>query len=95
VSYIIEVRWVDPDTGGPLLPPGVVIDAGTATSCSLAPDDIPELGAPERTAEIEVAVRSRRLVEGNWVSDREARWFRLTAPFAAGWDRGWGFLWGT
>jgi hypothetical protein len=95
VSYIVEVRWVDPDTGGPLLPPGVVIDAGTAANWTLAPDDIPELGAPERTAEIEVAVRSRRLVEGNWVTDRKARWFRLTAPFAAGWDRGWGFLWGT
>jgi hypothetical protein len=33
--------------------------------------------------------------EGSWVTDREARWVRLTAPFAAGWDRGWGFLWGT
>jgi hypothetical protein len=95
VSYIVEVRWVDPDTGGPLLPSGVVIDAGTGTNWTLAPDDIPELGAPERTAEIDLAVRSRRLVEGNWVTDREARWFRLTAPFAAGWDRGWGFLWGT
>jgi hypothetical protein len=95
VSYIVEVRWVDPDTGGPLLPSGVVIDAGTGTNWTLAPDEIPELGAPERTAEIEVAVRSRRLVEGSWITDREARWFRLTAPFAAGWDRGWGFLWGT
>ena len=36
-----------------------------------------------------------RQVEGSWITDREARWFRLTAPFAAGWDRGWGFLWGT
>jgi len=59
------------------------------------PDDIPEIGAPDRTAEIEVAIRARRLVEGRWLSDREARGLRLTAPFAAGWDRGWGFLWGT
>ncbi|NGQ93542.1 hypothetical protein G5V65_21970, partial [Rhodobacter sp. HX-7-19] len=95
VSYIVEVRWVDPDTGVAILPAGVVIDAGTAASWSLAPEAIPELGAPDRTAEIELAVRSRRLVEGSWVTDREARWFRLTAPFAAGWDRGWGFLWGT
>jgi len=95
VGYIIEVRWVDPDMGAAILPVGVVIDAGTAASWTLAPEAIPELGAPDRTAEIELAVRSRRLVEGSWVTDREARWFRLTAPFAAGWDRGWGFLWGT
>ena len=95
VSYSIEVRWVDPDTGAAILPAGIVIDAGTATSWSLAPEAIPELGAPDRTSEIELAVRSRRLVEGSWITDREARWFRLTAPFAAGWDRGWGFLWGT
>jgi len=95
VSYIVEVRWVDPDTGVALLPPGVVIDGGVTSSWTLAPDDVSETGAPDRTAEIEVAVRARRLVEGSWLSDREARGLRLTAPFAAGWDRGWGFLWGT
>lgn len=95
VSYIIEVRWVDPDSGMAILPAGVVIDAATAASWSLAPEAIPELGSPDRTAEIELAVRSRRLVEGSWVTGREARWFRLTAPLAAGWDRGCGFLWGT
>jgi len=95
VSYIVEIRWVDPDTGVALLPPGIVIDAGLTATRTLVPDDIPEIGAPDRTAEIEVAVRSRRLVEGSWLSDREARGLRLTAPFAAGWDRGWGFLWGT
>jgi hypothetical protein len=95
VGYSVEVRWVDPDTGAAILPAGHVIDAGTATSWSLAPEAVPELGAPDRTSEIELAVRSRRLVEGSWITDREARWFRLTAPFAAGWDRGWGFLWGT
>jgi len=95
VGYVIEVRWVDPDTGAAILPAGVVIDAGSAANWTLAPEAISELGAPDRTAEIELAVRSRRLVEGSWVTDRAARWFRLTAPFAAGWDRGWGFLWGT
>ncbi len=95
VAYIVEIRWVDPDTGAAILPPGIIIDAGLANTCSVAPDAIPESGAPDRTAEIDVAVRSRRLVEGAWLSDREARWFRLTAPFAAGWDRGWGVLWGT
>ena len=70
-------------------------DAGTTTSWTLAPEAIPELGAPDRTSEIDLAVRSRRLVAGSWVTDREARWFRLTSPFAAGWDRGWGFLWGS
>jgi hypothetical protein len=95
VSYVIEIRWIDPDTGAPILPAGIVIDAGTGTSWTLAPEDIPESGAPERTAEIEVAIRSRRLTEDSWITDREARWFRLTAPFAAGWDRGWGFLWGS
>lgn len=95
VGYAIEVRWIDPDTGVALLPPGIVIDAGTGTSWTLAPEDIPETGAPERTAEIDLAVRSRRLVGGTWITDREARRFRLTAPFAAGWDRGWGFHWGS
>jgi hypothetical protein len=95
VGYGIEIRWIDPDTGVAILPAGIVIDAGTSTSWTLAPDDIPETGAPERTAEIDIAVRSRRLVGGAWLTDREARWYRLTAPFAAGWDRGWGFLWGS
>lgn len=95
VGYAIEIRWIDPDTGAAILPPGLILDAGSGTSWSLAPEGIPEAGAPERTAEIDLAVRSRRLVEGSWVTDREARWFRLTAPFAAGWDRGWGFLWGS
>jgi hypothetical protein len=95
VSYSVEVRWVDPDTGTALLPPGIVIDAGITSSWILAPGDISDLGAPERTAEIDDAVRSRRLVEGVWLTDREARWVRLTAPFAAGWDRGWGYFWGT
>jgi hypothetical protein len=95
VGYVVEVRWVDPDTGVAVQPVGVVIDAGAGTSWTLAPDDIPESGAPDRTAEIDLAIRSRRMVEGAWLTDREARSFRLTAPFAAGWDRGWGFLWGS
>lgn len=95
VGYAIEVRWIDPDTGLALMPPGIVIDAGSGTSWTLAPEDIPESGAPERTAEIDIAVRARRMVDGTWLIDREARRYQLTAPFAAGWDRGWGFLWGT
>ena len=47
------------------------------------------------TKDIDIAVRARRLVDGTWLTDRDARTFRLTAPFAAGWDRGWGFLWGS
>jgi hypothetical protein len=95
VEYSVEVRWIDPDTGAAILRAGIVIDAGAGTSWTLSPEDIPESGAPERTAEILVAIRARRLVEGVWLTDREAKWFRLTAPFAAGWDRGWGFLWGS
>ena len=95
VGYGIEVRWIDPDTDVAVLPAAAVIDAGDAITRTVSPDDIPEAGAPDRTAEIEIAVRARRLVEGTWLTDREARWFRLTAPFAAGWDRGWGFLWGS
>jgi hypothetical protein len=95
VGYVIEVRWIDPDTGAPLMPPAIVIAAGYGTSWTLAPDHIPETGAPERTAEIDLAIRSRRMVSGAWLTDREARHIRLTAPFAAGWDRGWGFLWGS
>ena len=95
VGYAIEVRWIDPDTGIALMPPGIVIDAGLGTSWTLTPEVIPESGAPDRTAEIDIAVRSRRLVGGTWLTDREARRYQLTAPFAAGWDRGWGFLWGS
>ncbi|WP_247651071.1 hypothetical protein [Roseovarius autotrophicus] len=95
VSYAIEVRWIDPDTGVALMPPGITIDAGSGTSWILAPEDVPESGAPERAAEIDIAVRARRQVGDIFLTDREARRFRLTAPFAAGWDRGWGFLWGS
>ena len=95
VSYLVEIRWIDPDTGAAVQPPGITIDAGNGTSWTLSPEDIPETGAPERTSEILIAVRSRRQVGGTWLTDREARAFRLTAPFAAGWDRGWGFLWGS
>lgn len=42
VSYIVEVRWVDPDTGVAISPPCIVIDAGTVTAWTLAPEDIPE-----------------------------------------------------
>ena len=95
VGYAIEVRWIDPDTDAAILPAGVVIDAGTATGWTISPEDIPESGAPDRTAEILIAVRARRLVGGTWLTDREARGYQLAAPFAAGWDRGWGFLWGS
>ena len=95
VGYAIEVRWIDPDTGVALMPPGIVIDAGSGTSWTLASEAIPESGAPDRTAEIDIAVRSRRLVGGILLTDQEARRYQLTAPFAAGWDRGWGFLWGS
>ncbi|MCC5989490.1 MAG: VWA domain-containing protein [Pararhodobacter sp.] len=95
VGYALELRWIDPDTGAALLPPGITIDAGSGTSWMLSPEDVPESDAPERTAEIDIAVRARRLVDGTWLTDRDARRFRLTAPFAAGWDRGWGFLWGS
>ncbi|MCB2057191.1 MAG: hypothetical protein KDE30_04670, partial [Novosphingobium sp.] len=95
VGYALEVRWIDPDTGLALMPPGITVDAGSGTSWTLLPEDVPESGAPERTAEIDIAVRARRLVNGTWLTDRDARTFRLTAPFAAGWDRGWGFLWGS
>src|SRR5690606_12288668 len=31
VGYAIEVRWIDPDIGVALMPPGIVIDAGMGT----------------------------------------------------------------
>ena len=95
VSYLVEIRWIDPDTGAPILPPGLEIDAGTGTHWTLVSEAISEIHAPARTAEIDLAVRARRAVEGGWLTDREARRLRLTAPFAAGWDRGWGALWGS
>lgn len=95
VDYVIEIRWVDPDTGIAHPSAGLTLEAGSGSDWILSPDDIPEAGAPERMTEIEIAVRARRAVEGGWITDREARWFRLTAPFAAGWDRSWGAFWGS
>ncbi|MCC6006496.1 MAG: hypothetical protein JJU40_02325, partial [Rhodobacteraceae bacterium] len=95
VTYAIEIRWVDPDSGTAVEPPGIVIEAGSGTSWTLSPEDIPEPATPERVAEIDLAVRARRMAGGSWLTDREARPFRLTAPFAAGWGRAWGALWGT
>jgi hypothetical protein len=94
VGYLVEIAWVDPDTGAALLPPAAAIEADGASTWTLRPEDVPEAGAPERVAEIDVAVRSRRLVEGAWVVDREPRRLRLAAPFAAGWGVAWGFHWG-
>ncbi|MGF1660623.1 MAG: phage tail protein [Rubrimonas sp.] len=94
VGYIVAIAWVDPDSGAALLPLAVEIDAGTATAWTLRADDVPETGAPDRVAEIDVALRARRMVEGAWVTNREARAFRLAAPFAAGWGVAWGFHWG-
>jgi len=95
VGYLVEIAWVDPDTGAAILPPAAAIDAGALISWTLGADDVPEEGAPDRVAEIDVAVRARRLVDGVWIHDREARAVRLAAPFAAGWGDAWGFHWGS
>lgn len=95
VQYQVELRWVDPDTGKRAEVAGLTFDAGLTTSFDLDPEDIPEAAAPDRTAEIDITVRARRNVEGLWLTDRESRHLRQTAPFAAGWDRSWGMFWGT
>ena len=95
VGHVVEVRWVDPDSGAQLpLPPAAVIDAGSATGHVLTLADIPEAEAPDRVAEIDVIIRARRLEGGVWLHAREHRSFRLAAPFAAGWGEAWGFTWG-
>lgn len=95
VAYVLEIRWIDPDTDAAITPAGIVIDAGTGTSWALTSSDITEADAPERVAEIMVAIRARRMLEGTWITDRDARRFRLTAPFAVSWDRSWGSYWGS
>ena len=94
VAYVVELRWVDPDTGAALLPPAAEIDVGTATSHTLTVADIPEGDTPDRVVEIDVTVRARRPLGSGWITDRDARRFRLTAPFATGWGAAWGFSWG-
>jgi hypothetical protein len=95
VQYQVELRWVDPDTGLRAEAAGLIFDAGLASSFALNPEDVPETSAPDRTAEIDITVRARRNIEGLWLTDRESRHLRQTAPFAVGWDRGWGMFWGT
>ncbi len=95
VQYQVEIAWVDPDTdqrnaGSAAL----TLNAGSGTSFSLDPADIPEANAPDRTSEIDIAVRARRNVDGIWLTDYDARYLRQIAPFAVGWDRGWGMFWG-
>jgi len=94
VGYIIEIRWIDPDTGLAVLPAAAQIDVGTVIAATLTAAEVPEVGSPGRTFEIDVLVRARRLQDGVWVYAREDRAFRLIAPFAAGWGKGWGALWG-
>jgi len=95
VGYVIEVRWIDPDTGLAVLPAAAQIDVGAVIAATLTAAEVPEVGSPGRTFEIDVLVRARRLQDGVWVYAREDRAFRLIAPFAAGWGKGWGALWGT
>jgi hypothetical protein len=92
--YIIEIRWVDPDTGAQIDPPAAVMDLGTATSRTLTFEDIPDETAPDRVVEIDVMVRARRSVGGTWIYARAHRTMRFAAPFAAGWGAAWGFNWG-
>ena len=95
VTYTVEIRWVDPNTGAALDPPAAEIPVGTDTSYTLEAADVPpENEAPANTAQIEVAVRASREVDGSPRRDRGARAYRLTAPFALGWDKAWGINWG-
>jgi hypothetical protein len=94
VTYALEIRWVDPDTGAQVEPPAAVIDLGTATARTLTLNDIPAETAPERVVEIDVMVRARRSVGGSWLYARDHRSMRFAAPFAAGWGAAWGFNWG-
>lgn len=95
VAYVLEIRWIDPDTDAAITAAGIVIDAGAGTSWTLTSSDIIETDAPDRVAEMLIAIRARRMLEGTWITDRDARRFRLTAPFAVGWDRSWGSYWGS
>jgi uncharacterized protein YegL len=80
VTYVLEIRWVDPDTDAAVEPPAAVIEAGTGTSFTLTKDDVPILAAPTGTRHFEVRVQARRVAGSVTYQARVARSIRLFMP---------------
>ncbi|WP_424931884.1 VWA domain-containing protein [Amaricoccus macauensis] len=94
VSYAVEIRWVDPETGDAIVPAATEIDAGTGTSRVLSLADVPVEDAPEGVTAIDVVVRARRIEGGTWAYAREDRALRFLIA-GAGWGVAWGASWGS
>ena len=80
VAYVLEIRWVDPDTDAGVEPPAAVIEVGTVTSVTLTKDDVPILSAPTGTKYFEVRVQARRVAGSATYEARAARSIRLFMP---------------
>jgi len=80
VTYVLEIRWVDPDTDAVVEPAATVINAGTGTSFTLTKDEVPILSAPTGTKHFEVRVQARRVAGSATYEARAARSIRLFMP---------------
>jgi len=80
LTYVVEIRWVDPNTDTTLEPLAAVIDVGTANSMTLTKDDVPLLAAPTGTKHFEVRVQARRTAGTISYQAWQARSIRLFMP---------------
>ena len=80
VAYVVEIRWIDPDTDLALDPVATVLDAGAGTSFTLTKDDVPLLDAPTGTKHLDVRVQARRPVGAQTYEAWSARSIRLFMP---------------
>lgn len=80
VTYVVEIRWVDPNTDTTLEPLAAVIDVGTANRMTLTKDNVPLLAAPTGTKHFEVRVQARRTVGTISYEAWQARSIRLFMP---------------
>jgi hypothetical protein len=80
VTYVVEIRWVDPDTDATLEPAAAVIDVGTANSLTLTKEDLPVFAAPAGTRHFEVRVQARRTAGTVNYEALQARSIRLFMP---------------
>ena len=80
VTYVVEIRWVDPNADTTLEPLAAVIDVGTANSMTLTKDDVPLLAAPTGTKHFEVRVQARRTAGTISYEAWQARSIRLFMP---------------
>jgi len=80
VSYVIEIRWIDPVTDVLIEPPAAVIEGGIANSYTLTKEDVPLLAAPSGTKHLDLRVQARRTTGTITYEARAARSIRLFMP---------------